>query len=393
MIKKWNKTGKIKAIILGVLALPNLLIPFGGQEIYGLEYIFIPFLFACISIPLIIIFNKVLFRLEITKPNWNDNPLSLKYPLSFSHFGASFFIIIGFSIILGTVIKFQTISNIGQSSISLGFGILTGNLIMLNWKKLRTYYLIFGSLGFLILIIYSFMFLIRSYTKNEDIIKHFSQQFDNYTKTAEKIINELDSNTLIENTIYSISIYDESINYTTLKEFIYREETILIPIEKKLIIDALFDTINCSSLNLMKDKYYRFSTDLRNWNLNHICLVKIIDNNVLVDSFKDWEILKKDGFPKENRNWLYHIGGTWYIESKIQVNKNEKEDYPYERDLSTKCTYHKNKNLESIGREFNRKENGITNYLKHGKWLYLDSNEFITKERIYCYDSLILENN
>ena len=153
MIKKWNKIGKIKAIILGILALPNLLLPINGHEYHELTTIFMPFIFACIAIPLIILFNKIVLGQEIKRPNWNDNPLALKYPLSFFHFGAFFFIIIGFSILIGTGIKFQTINNIGLSSILFGFGILMGNLIVLKWEKVKTYYFIIGGTGFIIFII------------------------------------------------------------------------------------------------------------------------------------------------------------------------------------------------------------------------------------------------
>jgi hypothetical protein len=350
-----------------------------------------PFIFACIAIPLIILFNKIVLGQEIKRPNWNDNPLALKYPLSFFHFGAFFFIIIGFSILIGTGIKFQIINNIGLSSILFGFGILMGNLIVLKWEKVKTYYFIIGGTGFIIFIIYSFLFLIKSYTKDEDIIKHFSENFNKYTITTEKIIDELDSIVLIENIKYSISKYDRDIDYTILKDYIYRKRNIQIPKENKLIIDALFDTINCSHLHLMKNKYYRFKTDLRNWNLSHIYMVKILDDSLLNDKYKNWEIIEKGEIPLKNKNWLYHLKGCWYFESKVQSSLREKYKYPYERDLPTSYTYYKNKNLESVGREFVQKKNGQSNYLKHGKWLYLDSNEYILREAIYCYDSLMFE--
>jgi len=393
MIKKWNRTGKIKAIILGLLAFPNLFFPIEGYEHIGLTKTFIPFIFACLGIPLIVFFNKAVLGREIKNPTWNDNPLTLKYPLSFFHFGAFFFIVIGFSILIGTGIKFQTVNNIGLSSLSFGLGIITGNLITLSWKKVKTYYFIIGGIGLMIFIIYSFLFLIRSYTKDEDIIKYFSENFDKHTVTANKIIVDLDSINLSENIKYSINKYDKNIDYTILKYYIYREKTIQIPEEDKLIIAALFDTINCSHMHFMKNNYYRFKTDLRNWHLNHIYLVKIINDRVFIDHYEDWEIIEKGGLPTKNKNWLYHLSGSWYFESKIKKTTSKKEDYPHEGDLSEQHSYYKNKKLKSIGRHYSINENGEYHYLKHGKWVYLDSNEYIMKEEIYCFDSLIFEKD
>ncbi len=76
-MKNWDRTGKIKAIILGILALPNLLMPIGATGQQGLAMILMPLIFGSISIPLIARFNAGLGR-EIIKPTWNDNPLTMK---------------------------------------------------------------------------------------------------------------------------------------------------------------------------------------------------------------------------------------------------------------------------------------------------------------------------
>ena len=76
---------------------------------------------------------------EIIKPTWNDNPLTLKRPLSFFHFGAFFFMTIGISMLLGTAIKFQTLSFFGLTAISFGFGILIGIWLTLKWTKSRLF--------------------------------------------------------------------------------------------------------------------------------------------------------------------------------------------------------------------------------------------------------------
>lgn len=41
-MKDWNKTGKIKAIILGILFLPNLIKPIGAQPDFGFTMIIVP---------------------------------------------------------------------------------------------------------------------------------------------------------------------------------------------------------------------------------------------------------------------------------------------------------------------------------------------------------------
>jgi len=134
-MNSWNKTGKIKAIILGILALPNLLLPIGIQEQQGFFMIIMPLIFGSFAIPFIAILNKVILRREIKKPTWNDNPLSLKRPLTFFHFGSFFFIVVGVSILLGSSIKFHELNYFGLSSISFGLGILSGIWLTLKLTK------------------------------------------------------------------------------------------------------------------------------------------------------------------------------------------------------------------------------------------------------------------
>jgi hypothetical protein len=134
-MKNWNRIGKIKAIILGLLALPNLLMPIGATGEQGLFMILMPLIFGSIAIPLIAKFNGAFLGREIIKPTWNDNPLTIKRPLSFFHFGAFFFITVGLSILLGTAIKFQTFSFFGLTAISFGLGILIGICLTLKWTK------------------------------------------------------------------------------------------------------------------------------------------------------------------------------------------------------------------------------------------------------------------
>lgn len=133
-MKDWNKTGKIKAILLALLCLPNLILPIGANPQQGvIVSILMPLIFGSFAIPLISKFNSSLLGKEIIKPKWNDNPLTLKKPLAFFHFGAFFFLTIGFSMVVGTAMKFQLFSVFGLTSVSFGIGILIGINLTLKW--------------------------------------------------------------------------------------------------------------------------------------------------------------------------------------------------------------------------------------------------------------------
>ena len=134
-MKNWNKTGKIKAIILGLLSLPNILNPISAQSDFGFTRIILPLFFGLLFVPLIIKINVAIFGLTIISPTWNDNPLILKRPLSFFHFGSYFFMTSGLSMIIGTAIKFQQLNLLGMTSLAFGIGILGGINLLLQTKK------------------------------------------------------------------------------------------------------------------------------------------------------------------------------------------------------------------------------------------------------------------
>lgn len=132
-MKNWNTAGKIKAVILGLLFLPNLIAPVKGPP-QPLVVILMPLIFGCIAIPLIAKFNAALGA-EIVRPNWNDSLFTLKRPLSFFHFGACFFLVVGLSMLMGAAIKFQALNSMALSVISFGLGILAGIWLTLKWTK------------------------------------------------------------------------------------------------------------------------------------------------------------------------------------------------------------------------------------------------------------------
>lgn len=134
-MKNWNKTGKVKAIILGILFLPNIIKPIGGAPDFGFAMIIMPLIFGIIAIPFITKVNVAIFRQVIEKPSWNDNPLTLRKPLRFFHFGAFFFLTTGLSMILGTAIKYKDLNQFGLTAISFGIGILAGIQLLLTMAK------------------------------------------------------------------------------------------------------------------------------------------------------------------------------------------------------------------------------------------------------------------
>ena len=133
-MKNWNKTGKIKALLLILFCLPNLIAPFGVNPQYNfmLSTLF-SLIFGSLAIPFVSKFNSSLLGREITKPNWNDNPLNFKNTLTFAQFGAYFFISGGLSMIIGVAIKYHFLSNFGVTTIFFGIGMLIGIRLTLMW--------------------------------------------------------------------------------------------------------------------------------------------------------------------------------------------------------------------------------------------------------------------
>lgn len=134
-MKDWNRIGWTKSIILGILFLPNLIKPIEAKLDFSFTMVIMPVLFGAIAIPLIAKVNAAIFGQIIERPAWNDNPLVLKKPLRFFHFGAFFFLTTGLSMIVGTLVKFHQLNQFGLTTILFGFGILLG--IRLLVKKIK----------------------------------------------------------------------------------------------------------------------------------------------------------------------------------------------------------------------------------------------------------------
>jgi len=134
-MKNWNIIGKVKAILLILLFLPNLIFPIPTIQEIEIGMALIPLIFASFAIPFITNLNKTFFNAVLEKPNWNDNPLNIKSPLSFFQFTAYFFLSLGISLIIGSGIRYGIFQEIGVITISFGIGILIGIHLTLRWKK------------------------------------------------------------------------------------------------------------------------------------------------------------------------------------------------------------------------------------------------------------------
>lgn len=136
-MKNWNKTGKIKAAILAVMCIPNLLVSSLIVPNFGVIQFIMPLLFGSLALPLIVKINSSISSVPQTLevPNWNDNPLTFKRPLTFYQFGGWFMIAIGTSMIIGTAFRHQVFQPFGFTAVMFGTGILVGIKLTLKWFK------------------------------------------------------------------------------------------------------------------------------------------------------------------------------------------------------------------------------------------------------------------
>lgn len=136
-MKNLSSIGKIKTLVLFLLALPNLFWGPPQQPIEISIFSFFPLVFAVFVIPFLSFVNSKMSGQPSIKPSWNDNPFNTKKRLSFFQFAAYFFVVIGLSMIIGTAIRSQGFNSFGLMSFNFGIGILIGTrlTITLNSKR------------------------------------------------------------------------------------------------------------------------------------------------------------------------------------------------------------------------------------------------------------------
>ncbi len=140
-IKNWNKTGKIKSILIIVFSLLSLIIiNFNeNRELRNEFYMgisFLLFLFIIIFFPLVTKFWS-LFGFDFKKPNWNENPLSLNFSKSliFHQFIAYLFLTKGIITIIYVGIFHQQFDGFSALLIIAGISSIIGIKLSLKWLK------------------------------------------------------------------------------------------------------------------------------------------------------------------------------------------------------------------------------------------------------------------
>ncbi|WMJ75464.1 hypothetical protein RCC89_20215 [Cytophagaceae bacterium ABcell3] len=125
-MKNWNKTAKIKALLLIPCALPAFLYTVEAAPQEGiLISMIMPLVFTSFATPLLAKYNAEPGK-KLIPPAWNDNPLNLANPLPFFQFASFIFLTFGISQLVATLIKFGSFNEIGLISICFGVGMFIG---------------------------------------------------------------------------------------------------------------------------------------------------------------------------------------------------------------------------------------------------------------------------
>lgn len=133
-MNSWNTTGRIKASVLVIVALLNIVIPMEATEDSFFNLFLIPVIFTLLT-TIVLFASNVGNRPIITRPLWNESPWNLKRPLALFDFLSFFFLIAGLGTIIGTLIRHQSLSNIGMAFLYFGIGIQFGIWITLKWAE------------------------------------------------------------------------------------------------------------------------------------------------------------------------------------------------------------------------------------------------------------------
>tara|TARA_R110000787_G_scaffold19150_3_gene57857 strand:- start:3750 stop:4199 length:450 start_codon:yes stop_codon:yes gene_type:complete len=145
-MKNWNRTGKIKALLILFISLLSLRNISNKNEIIESEnYVYVTLgifllIFTALFLPLM---TKLLslFKVKFKKPDWNRNPISI-YILSNSlitfQFIGYWLLLSGFSQIIITAIVNQNFRGEAVLQILYGFGILFGIKLSVLWLKLNS---------------------------------------------------------------------------------------------------------------------------------------------------------------------------------------------------------------------------------------------------------------
>ena len=138
-MKHWNKIGKIKSLVILILCILSLmLLDFNekteSKNDFYIGITILTFLFVILFFPLITKFWSLLgFKFE--KPNWNENPIALKFSksLNFFQFIAFWFISSGFISALFVGVFNHQFDGESTHLFFTGISLLIGIKMSLKW--------------------------------------------------------------------------------------------------------------------------------------------------------------------------------------------------------------------------------------------------------------------
>tara|TARA_R110002074_G_scaffold310833_16_gene481688 strand:- start:1221 stop:1733 length:513 start_codon:yes stop_codon:yes gene_type:complete len=141
-MKHWNKTGKIKSIIILIFILLSSISIINFNENIELRndfYIGISTFSSIIIILFIPLLTKFwsLFGIKFKEPNWNENPLSLNFSrnLILFQFIGYCFIFTGIIKVLFIVLFYQTFHGESVFIFSSGVSIIIGIKLSVKWMS------------------------------------------------------------------------------------------------------------------------------------------------------------------------------------------------------------------------------------------------------------------
>jgi hypothetical protein len=144
-MKNWNRTGKIKAIIILFISLITSSSSTKVDIIESTNYAYIILgililIFIILFLPLMTKFLS-LFEVKFKKPSWNENPISIyifsNILITFQFIGY-WLLVSGFTQIIITSIVHQNFNGEALISIFYGLGLLLGIKLSIIWLKLNS---------------------------------------------------------------------------------------------------------------------------------------------------------------------------------------------------------------------------------------------------------------
>ena len=128
-MKNWNIAARIKTIVLIIAGITNGYMPFKPLDQSDIASAFIFPSISAIILPSLMVLIRASTYTNMSKPKWNDNPFTNR--LAFAQFFAYLFIVAGFAMIIGSLIKIQIFNSVGFIAFSFGIGILLSILLAL----------------------------------------------------------------------------------------------------------------------------------------------------------------------------------------------------------------------------------------------------------------------